>query len=61
MRTSENIERVRQAVETSPRGSTVRYARALRMLNQLVRRILHLDLHAHPYKLMVVLQLQQND
>lgn len=61
VRTPENIERVRQAVEASPRRSAVRHARALRMSNRSVRRILHLDLHFHPFKLMVVQQLQQND
>jgi hypothetical protein len=61
VRTPENTERVRQAVEGSPRHLTVCHARALRISDRSVRRILHLDLHFHPYKIMLVQELQQND
>jgi len=45
VRTPENIERVREAFERSPRRSAVRHATALGIISRSVRRILHNDLH----------------
>jgi len=61
VRTPENIEAVRNALEQSPRRSAVRHAQALRLSDTTVRRILHQDLNFHPYKLMLVQELNQQD
>ena len=61
VRTPENIERVREAVTTSPQRSARRQAAALQISDRSVRRILHQELKFHPYKLMVVQQLQPRD
>ena len=61
VRTPENVEAVRNAVEQSPRRSAVRHAQALRLSDTTVRRILHQDLNFHPYKLMLVQKLNQQD
>ena len=60
-RTPENVERVRQAVLSSPRRPVVRQAAALRMSDRTVRRILRYDLHFHPYKIAVVHKIQPHD
>ncbi|PSN38982.1 hypothetical protein C0J52_11331 [Blattella germanica] len=52
VRTPENIRR------TSPGHSAVQHTRALHISDMSVHRILHLDLHFHPYKIMVVHKLQ---
>ena len=49
---------MRNAVDQSPHQSAVRHAQALRLS---VRRILHQDLNFHPYKLMIVQELNQQD
>uniref|UniRef100_A0A8C5LJP9 DUF4817 domain-containing protein n=1 Tax=Leptobrachium leishanense TaxID=445787 RepID=A0A8C5LJP9_9ANUR len=54
VRTPANIDRVRVAVERSPRRSARRQSAALGMANTSVRRILRLDLHHHPHKIQVV-------
>lgn len=61
VRTPENVERVRQAVLTSPRRSVCRHSAALRISNSSVRRILHRDLGFHPYKMSVVHKLTEGD
>lgn len=61
VRTPENIERVRVAVTRSPHRSARRQATALRLSDRSVRRILHLDLRFHPYKLMIVQKLNEGD
>lgn len=61
VRTPENIERVRQALLRSPRRSARRQSAALGISNRSVRRILHGNLHFHPYKLVVVQQLNVRD
>ena len=49
MRTPENVQRVRVAF----RRSVIRHSRVLNLSERSVRRILHVDLHFHPYKLQV--------
>ena len=61
VRTPENVEAVRNAVEQSPRRSAVCHAQALRLSDTTVQRILHQDLNLHPYKLMLVQVLNQQD
>jgi len=61
VRTPENVEAVRNAVEQSPRRSAVHYAQALRLSDTTVQRILHQDLNFHPYKLMLVQELKQQN
>jgi transposase len=53
VRTPENIERVREAFERSPRRSAARHATTLGITPTSVRRILHNDLHYHPYKIQI--------
>jgi len=60
VRTPEN-EAVWNAVEQSPRRSAVRHMQTLRLSDTTVRRILHQDLNFHPYKLMLVQELNQQD
>lgn len=57
LRISENIERVRHAVEANPCRSAVRYVRALQMSDRLVHRILHLQFHFHLHKIMIIQKL----
>lgn len=61
VRTPENVDRVRTAVVTSPRRSTTRHAVALGMSRRSLHRILHDDLKFHPYKIMIVQQLNERD
>jgi len=61
VRTPENFEAVRNAVEQSPRRSAERHAQALGLSDTTVRRILHQDLNFYPYKLMLVRELNQQD
>ncbi|PSN52143.1 hypothetical protein C0J52_06461 [Blattella germanica] len=56
VRTPENVEQVRRAVVNSPQRSTRKLASALGITDRTVRRILHQDLHFHPYKLVTVQQ-----
>lgn len=60
-RTARNIEAVRISVLQSPRRSARKQAAALRLPRESVRRILHFDLHFHPYKLQIVQELKDND
>ena len=52
---------MQNAVGQGPRLSAVRNAQALRLSDTTVRRILHQDLNFHPYKLMLVQELNQQD
>ena len=52
-RTPDNVERVRDAMLRSPRRSVRRKSLALLLDECSVRRILHKDLHCHPYKIQV--------
>jgi hypothetical protein len=59
VRIPENVETVKWAVVTSPRHSATKHAIALGISDLSVRQILHVDLHFHPYKMMVVQELNQ--
>lgn len=61
VRTPENIERVRSAIDRSPRRSATRHAALLHVSDRSVRRILHSDLSYHPYKLQVTHKLSERD
>jgi len=61
LRTPENIERVRQAFVRNPRQSTSRNAIALRMSDRTVHRILREDLNFHPYKMVMVQAINDQD
>jgi hypothetical protein len=54
-------EAVRQSILQSPRCSARKHASALGISNCSVRRILHQDLHFHPYKMVVFQELAQQD
>jgi len=60
-RTPQNIDVVHEVVLRSPRRSIRKQAAAVEISRESVRRILHLDLKFHPYKLQVVQQLKEND
>ena len=51
--TPDNIARVLASVSRSPKRSAPKHDQALRMSDWSVRRILHMDLSLHPYKLQV--------
>jgi len=59
--TRENVEKVRQAMLSSPSCSARRHATELRFNDQTVRRILHKDLRLHPYKMAIVQELNVRD
>jgi transposase len=59
IRTPENIETVRAALEQSPQRSVRRHAASLNISDRSLRRILHKDLNFHPYKIQVVQELQE--
>jgi len=61
LRTSENIERVRQAFVRNPRRSASRHAIALIMSDRTVPRILHEDLNFHPHKMFMVQAINNQD
>ncbi|PNF23302.1 hypothetical protein B7P43_G17108 [Cryptotermes secundus] len=61
IRSPQNMEAVRQSFLRSPRHSARKHAAALGMSDCSVRRILHDDLHFHPYKLAVVQELTERD
>ena len=52
--TPENIEAVRASMLRSPRRSVRKHASALGLSDRSVRRIIHDDLHFHPYKMATV-------
>lgn len=61
VRSVENIERVRIAVQRSPKRSAKKHSQALNISNTSLRRILKQDLHYHPYKIQVVQKLNRDD
>ena len=61
VRTPENIARVTIALVRVPLRSVRRHSQVLNISDRSVRRILHLDLKFHPYKLQVVQQLLERD
>jgi len=61
VRTPENIERVRQAIEQSPQRSARRHSQWLNLSTRTVQRILHNDLQLFPYKVQIVQRLLPND
>ena len=61
VQTPETITTVRHAVTTSPQRSAAKHALALGVSHRSVRRITHLDLKFHPYKIMMVQELQERD
>lgn len=60
-RTPENVERVLHAIQRSPRRSARRHAAELGLTKSTVKRILHKDLGFHPYKLLMVQELNARD
>ena len=60
-RTPQNIKAVRASVLRNPRHSVHKLAAAVRLSRECVRRILHVDLKFHPYKLQIVQELKEND
>ncbi|GBO06754.1 hypothetical protein AVEN_202695-1 [Araneus ventricosus] len=58
VRTSQEVEAVRQAVHRSPQCSVHRHATPIGISDRCIRRILHLDLKFHPYKMMVVQEIK---
>jgi transposase len=59
VRSPQNIQAVRQAIMQSPWRSAQKHAATMGMPERSVRRILHADLKFHPYKMMVVQELNQ--
>ena len=52
---------MRASFEQSPHRSPGRHSKKLGLLESSVRRILHFDLHFHPYKIQVVQKLEEGD
>ena len=61
VRTPENIAVVREAFERSPHRSARPHCVSLRLSEARVRRMLHKDLHFHPYKIQVIHALHERD
>ena len=61
VQTPETITTVRRAVTTSPQRSAAKHAFTLGVSDHSVWRILHLNLKFHPYKIMMVQELQECD
>jgi len=61
IRSAENIEAVKVSFLRSPRRSARKHASALGISDRSVRRILHDELHFHPYKLVIVQELSERD
>jgi len=59
--TPENIEKVRNAIQVSPRRSARRHAASLQLKRESVRKILVEDLNFHPYKLIITQELKETD
>jgi hypothetical protein len=59
--TPENVARVRASIQKFPRRSAVKHAASLGLSDRSVRRILHRDLHMHPYKMMITKALSERD
>jgi hypothetical protein len=54
VRTAQNIDAIRVAMQRSPAKSTRRASAELTISRRSVRRILHSDLHLYPYKMSVM-------
>jgi hypothetical protein len=61
LRTPQNIERVRQDFVRNLRRSAGRNAIALRTSDRTLRRMLHEDLNFHPYKMVMVKAIKDQD
>jgi hypothetical protein len=61
VRTPENIATVSSSIELSPTRSARKHTSALRISERTVKRILHTDLHLHPYKIMIGQELSPAD
>lgn len=61
VRSRENVEAVRASMLRSPRRSARKHASALGISDRSLRRILHNDLHFHPYKLATAQELSERD
>ena len=61
IRSRENNEAVRASMLRSPRRSARKHASALGLSDRSLRRILHEDLHFHPYKMAIVQELYERD
>jgi hypothetical protein len=61
VRTEQNVERFRASLVRSPRRSARKHAIALQITDRSIRRILHDDLHFHPYKMQIVQCLENDD
>ena len=61
VRSAENIAAVAASVEDDPNVSIPRRAQQLGLSNTSLWRILHLDLHLHPYKVQLVQKLERGD
>jgi hypothetical protein len=59
--TPDNAERVREAMLQSPHRSARWQALALGLKDSSIQRILHKDLHYHPYKIQVAQELSEHD
>ncbi|GJQ71307.1 hypothetical protein Trydic_g11043 [Trypoxylus dichotomus] len=57
--TLENVTRVRASIQQSPKRSGLIHAAALALFDKTARRILHGDLHMHPYKMVVTQELTE--
>ncbi len=60
-RTPENIEKVRNSLQTSPRRSLRKRAQAVKLSLSTTRRIIRHELNYHPYKLAVTQKLNPDD
>ena len=61
IRSPQNMEAVRASILRSPQRSARKHASALGLSDRSVRRILHDDLHFHPYKMAIAHELSQRD
>jgi len=59
IRSSENIEAVRALILQSPRRFARKHASPIGLSNRSVWRILHDDLHYHPYKMAIVQEISE--
>ena len=61
VRTPQNVDNVRMAIVKSPRHSVRRHSTATGLSDRSVWRILHKDLNFHPYKTVIVQELNNRD
>ncbi|KAJ4434818.1 hypothetical protein ANN_23389 [Periplaneta americana] len=53
MRSPENVERVRTALQLSPRRSVLQHSQTLGLSDRRARRIINYNLHFHSFKLQI--------